>query len=349
MADRILNVAYIGNGKSANRYHIPYVLDRPDKFRVKSIHARHVDHTAWPAVPGAEYTTDLDAVLSDPEIDVVEVVTPSALHFEYAKRALEAGKHVTVDKPFSATYLEAVELFALAEHKGVTVQCYQNRRFDSDYLTARKVVESGKLGHVFEIVTSYDYYRPHQMEGQALDVVNGIAFGHATHCLDQLISWFGAPDRTHVELRQLQGKGMANDYFDIDLYYDKYDGGRGLKATAHANYMSAFQRPSFEVYGDRGAFIKIEKDQQERDLKHFYLPAGHADFGLDVPEQYGTLRYYDDDGTFHEERVETVRSSYSQWYDALYETIVNGAPQLVSPEETLAQMSVLGEGEWCLS
>lgn len=337
MSDRVINIAYIGNGKSANRYHAPYVLDRPEKFRISKMFARHVDHSKWDAIPGVEYVTDLDAVLGDPTIDVVEVTTPSALHYAQAKQALEAGKHVTVDKPFSATYDEAKELFDLAAEKGVTVQCYQNRRFDSDFLTAKEVVESGKLGHVFEVVTTYDYWRPWMLAGRKLDVVNGAAYGHSTHCLDQLISWFGVPDRVHSDLRQLQGAGMANDYFDFDLYYDEL----GLKATAQANYMTAILRPSYAVYGDKGAFVKYGKDQQERDLKHFYLPAGHDDFGLDSTEQWGVLRYKDEDGVLHEERVETVRSSYSQWYDALYETIVNGAPQLVRPEETLAQMRIL--------
>ena len=339
MSDRTLNIAYIGNGKSANRYHIPYVLDRPERFRVKTICARHIDHGAWAQVPGVDYVTDIDAVLADPEVDVVEVTTPSALHYAQARQVLEAGKHVTVDKPFSATYDEAVELFGLAAAKGVTVQCYQNRRFDSDYLTARKVYESGRLGHVFEVVTTYDYWRPHMMEGRALDVVNGAAYGHATHCLDQLIAWFGAPDRWQGDLRQLRGRGTANDYFDYDLYYD----GIGLKATAQANYSTALLRPSFALYGTRGAFVKWDKDQQERDLKRLYLPAGHDDFGLDAPGQWGTLRYEGDDGALREERVETVRGSYAQWYDALYETVARGAPQLVRPEETLAQMRILEE------
>lgn len=340
MSDRILNVAYIGNGKSANRYHAPYVLDRPEKFRITKMFARHVDHSKWDAIPGVEYTTDIDDILGDPSVDVVEITTPSALHYEQAKQALEAGKHVTVDKPFSATYAEAKELFDLAAEKGVTVQCYQNRRFDSDFLTAKEVVESGKLGHVFEVVTTYDYWRPWMMAGQKLDVVNSAAYGHATHCLDQLISWFGVPDRWHSDLRQLQGKGMANDYFDFDLYYDEL----GLKATAQANYDTCILRPSYAVYGTKGAFVKQNKDQQERDLKHFYLPVGHDDFGLDSTEQWGVLRYEDEDGVLHEERVETVRSSYSQWYDALYETVANGAPQLVKPEETLAQMRILEDG-----
>ncbi len=94
----------------------------------------------------------------------------------------------------------------------------------------------------------------------------------------------------------------------------------------------------------RGAFVKHDKDQQERDLKHFYLPAGHPDFGLDTPEQWGTLVYLDDDDLRHEKRVETVRTSYSRFYDALYETVANGAPQLVCPQETLAVMRMIEQG-----
>ncbi len=177
------------------------------------------------------------------------------------------------------------------------------------------------------------------MDGMPNDQVNNAPYGHGSHCLDQMISWFGTPDRVHTDLRQMQGAGMVCDYFDYDLYYDEL----GLKATAHANYRMAFQRPSFEIYGDKGAYIKYEKEQQERDLKKFYLPAGNDDFGLDAPEQWGTLRYYDEDG-MHEERVPSVRSTYSQWYDALYETVAHGAPQLVKPEETLAQMRILEDG-----
>lgn len=337
MSKRVVNIAYVGNGKSANRYHMPYVLNRPETFRIKKIYDRRVSHEIWDAVPGAEYVEDIESVLNDPEIDIVEICSPSQFHFELASQVLRAGKHVTVDKPFAASKDEAEELFALAREHGVTVQCYQNRRFDSDFVTAKEVVASGKLGRVFEIVTSYDYFRPHMMDGMGFDRVNNAAYGHASHCLDQLISWLGVPDSFHAETRQLKGEGQAVDYFDYDLYYTD----RNLKATAHANYQSAFSRPSFEIYGDRGAYIKGEKDQQERDLKHFYLPAGHDDFGVDSPDQYGTLRYLDDDGVLREERVPTCRTTYSSFYDSLYETVVNGAPQLVDPAETLAQMQIL--------
>ena len=339
MADRILNIGFIGNGKGTNRYHAPFSLARPQKFRIKTIQARHLGGP-WAQIPNVEYTTDMAAMLADPAIDVVEISTPIPTHYELTKAALEAGKHVVCDKAFVGTVAEAEEIFALAKSKGVTVQCYQNRRFDSDYLTARKVMESGKLGKVFEIVTHYDYWRPEFVEmakNGTYDQLLGIVYGHSCHCVDQLIDWLGIPDRWHAEARQIYGDGRPDVYFDFDLYYDEL----GIKATAAANYACAIQRPSFEVYGDMGTFVKVEKDQQERDLKKFYLPVGHDDFGLDTPEQWGTVRWYDDEWHMHEERVETVRSTYSLFYDALYETVANGAPQLVKPEETITQLRIM--------
>ena len=340
MADRILNIGFIGNGKGTNRYHAPFSLALPDKFRVRTIQARHIDHSVWPAIPGVRYTTDRDELLADPAIDIVEISTPHHTHYELTKAALEAGKHVVCDKAFVETAAQAQELFDLAASKGVTVQCYQNRRFDSDLVTAQQVMASGKLGQVFEVVTHYDYWREEYLryaqEGR-YDRLSGICYGHACHSVDQLISWFGIPDRWQVETRQLFGPGHPETCYDFDLYYDEL----GIKATVASTYHMAIQRPSFELYGTRGTFVKVDKDQQERDLKHFYLPAGHADFGLDTPDQWGTLRWYDDAGTMHQERVETVRSSYCGFYEALYETVAHGAEQLVKPEETIAQLRIL--------
>ena len=90
-------------------------------------------------------------------------------------------------------------------------------------------------------------------------------------------------------------------------------------------------------------FVKYEQDRQEADLKKFYLPEGHDDFGMDSPQHYGTLVYYDDEGTYHEEKVPSVRGDYARFYDALYETLINGAPQLVTEEQTMLQMRILAE------
>ncbi|MBR3235761.1 MAG: Gfo/Idh/MocA family oxidoreductase [Atopobiaceae bacterium] len=122
MTDRILNIGFIGNGKGANRYHMPFSLALPEKFKIKTVYARHLGGP-WAELPGVEYTTDLEAMLADPQIDIVEISTPHSTHYALTKQALEAGRHVVCDKAFVGTVAEAEELYALAQAKGVTVQC----------------------------------------------------------------------------------------------------------------------------------------------------------------------------------------------------------------------------------
>ena len=130
-----------------------------------------------------------------------------------------------------------------------------------------------------------------------------------------------------------------NDYFDFDFDYNN------LKVSVKSSYFRTKQRPSFEVYGTKGTWIKKEQDRQEADLKKFYLPEGHDDFGIDLPEHYGTIIYYDDSGIYHEEKIPSERGNYAKYYEALYETLINGAPQLVTEEQTIEQMSIIEEAE----
>lgn len=333
-----LVIGYIGNGKSANRYHLPFSLNRRDKIKVKTIYQRTLRPTAWAKIPDVEYTDDLDKLLNDSEIQVIVVCTPSAAHYSTARKVVEAGKNCVVEKPFATSVEDASELFALAKSKGVNVQCYQNRRFDSDFLTTQKVIESGKLGKIFEVNMHYDYYRAEVPEKESnYNRANAFLYTHACHTVDQVVSYFGVPVEVRADVRQLLGEGRMNDYFDLDLLYE------GLKVSVKSSYFRAKTRPSFEVYGLRGTFIKAEQDRQEADLKKFYLPEGHPDFGVDMPENYGTLIYYDDAGDYHEEKVASVRGDYARFYDALYETIINGASPLVTEEQTMAQMRILEE------
>lgn len=333
----MLTIGYIGNGKSTNRYHMPFVMTRPEKFRVKTIWRRNPDHDAWEKIEGVRYTTDLDELLKDPEIDLVCVCT-SSMHYEYAKKVLEAGKHCLVEKPFTNTYAQAKELFDLAQEKGVLVQAYQNRRFDSDFLTVQKVIESGKLGDLLELEMHFDYYRPEVPEGAKFDPYRSYLYGHACHTLDQVLSYFGKPDRVHYDVRQLLGDGCMNDYFDLDLYYGV------LKVSVKSSYFRVKSRPSFIIYGKKGCFEKYDKDRQEEHLKQFYMPKDHDDFGVDLPEHYGTLIWYDEKGEVHEEKVPSVRGDYARIYDGLYESIVNGAEKVVKDWQTLDQMKMLESG-----
>lgn len=184
----MLTIAYIGNGKSANRYHLPFSLKLKDKIKVKTIYSR-TKTTAWKRIEGVHYTTDINDIYNDPEIQLVVVSTPSSSHFQTGKAVLEHGKNALIEKPFTETYQEAKELFDLAKSKGLLVQCYQNRRYDSDFLTTQKVIESGVLGDILEVEMHYDYYRPEVPEGvNEFSLDTSYLYGHACHTLDQVIS-----------------------------------------------------------------------------------------------------------------------------------------------------------------
>ena len=333
-----LVLGFIGNGKSANRYHLPFILSRADKITTKTIYSATTSRDSWARLPNITYTDNLDVLLGDPEIQVVVVSTPSALHYEFALKVLQAGKHCVVEKPFTHTEEEAKILFTLAKEKGLIVQCYQNRRFDSDFLTTQKVIESGRLGDLLEVEMHYDYYRPSVPESvNEFSAINSYLYGHGCHTLDQVISWFGAPDRVHHDVRQLLGEGRMNDYFDVDMYYGP------LKVSVKSSYFRIKERPSFVVYGKKGMFVKHSKDKQEQHLKLFYMP-DNADFGQDTPEEYGVLTWMDDAGVFHEEKVVTVQGDYARYYDALYDSVINGKEKLVQDQQTLLQIKLLESG-----
>lgn len=333
----MLTIAYIGNGKSTNRYHLPFSTKLAGQIKVKTIFSPS-GNSSWDKVPGVTYTTDIETIFNDPEIQLVVVTTPLHYHYYYGKLILERGKNALIEKPFTETSAEAKELFALAQEKNLMIQCYQNRRFDSDFLTVQKVIESGKLGELLEVEMHYDYFRPEVPEQAAgFNLENSYLYGHGCHTIDQVLSYFGNPDTLHYDVRQLLGDGRMNDYFDLDFYYNK------LKVSVKSSYFRLKERPSFVVYGKKGVFTKATKDRQEEHLKLFYLP-NHADFGLDLPEHYGTLTYIDEAGNYHEEKVISEVGDYSRVYAGLYETLINGQPKGVKDEETIRQIEILETG-----
>lgn len=333
----MLTIGYIGNGKAANRYHLPFVLQR-NHINVKTIYQRNPAHEKWERIPGVSYTSNLDELLNDKDIQLIVVCTRHDSHYKYAKIVLEHNKHCLVEKPFVETSEQAKELFALAKERGLKVQAYQNRRFDSDFLTVQKVIEEGKLGELLEVEMHYDYYRPEVPEN-VHDFIpsRSYLYGHGCHTLDQVISYFGKPDNIHYDVRQLLGPGRMNDYFDLDLYYGN------LKVSVKSSYFRIKGRPSFIVYGKRGSFVKETKDRQEEHLKYFYMPYNN-DFGVDTVQHYGVLTYIDEEETIHEEKVKSVNGDYGRVYDDLYEAIINGRDKKITDEQTVLQMKILETG-----
>ncbi|MGM0215739.1 Gfo/Idh/MocA family oxidoreductase [Enterococcus sp. AZ109] len=333
----MLTIAYLGNGKSTNRYHLPFSTKLGDKINVKTIYSPSGRQT-WTPLDGTYYTTDLNDILTDTEIQLVVITTPVKFHYEYAKKALKAGKNVLLEKPFTETSDEAKELFALAKEKNLFLQCYQNRRFDSDFLTVQKVIESGKLGDLLEVEMHYDYFRPEVPEStDHFSRDDSYLYGHGCHTIDQVLSYFGEPDTIHYDVRQLLGQDRMNDYFDLDFYYGK------LKVSVKSSYFRLKERPSFVVYGKKGSFVKQTKDRQEEHLKLLYMPE-NPDFGIDLPEHYGVLTYLDEANVYHEEKVVSEVGDYSRIYEGVYQAIINDKEKIVKDEETILQMEILEAG-----
>lgn len=331
-----LTIGYIGNGKSVNRYHIPYILARTDKYYIKKIFQRKPGNCNWPKIDKVIYTSDLEELLKDDGIDLIVVCTPNGTHYSFAKKVLEAGKHCLVEKPFAMTALEAKQLFDLADLKQLHIVPYQNRRFDSDYLTVKKVIGSGRLGELLEEEINFDYYRPEVPESSSrYSVENSFVYSNASHSLDQAISLWGKPDFVHYDVRQLMGEGHMNDYFDIDLYYDK------LKISVKSSYFRLKKRPAFALYGKKGVFIKEKKDRQEEDLKRFYFPYKHEDFGIDRPEDYGKLQFIDSKGNYIEEIIPSAYGDYGRVYDEIYDMITSRKTPFITQEQIILQMEIL--------
>ncbi|PJR63220.1 oxidoreductase [Raoultella sp. T31] len=330
-----LHCAFIGFGKSTTRYHLPYVLHRKDHWHVAHIYRRGVKpQEKAPQYSHIHFTSELDEVLNDPLVKLVIVCTHADSHFEYAKRALEAGKNVLVEKPFTATLAEAKALFALAKSRGLTVTPYQNRRFDSCFLTMKKVIESGKLGEIVEVESHFDLYRP-VAETQPGVPQDGAFYGLGVHTMDQIISLFGRPDRVTYDIRSLRNKANPDDTFEAQLFYGD------LKAIVKTSYLVKLPYPKFIVHGHKGSFIKYGIDRQETSLKANIMP-GEPGFGAD--DTFGLLEYVNEAGETVREEIPLETGNYGRVYDALYETLVNGQPNYVKESDVLTNMEILGRG-----
>lgn len=327
-----LHCAFIGFGKSTTRYHLPYVLNRKDSWHVAHIYRRSAKpEEQHPSYSHIHFTSDLQEVFDDPQVKLVIVCTHADSHFEYARRALEAGKSVLVEKPFTPSLTEARVLFELAQSKGLTVTPYQNRRFDSCFLTAKKAIESGKLGEIVEVESHFDYYRPVAESKPGLPQ-DGAFYGLGVHTMDQIISLFGRPDHVAYDIRSLRNPANPDDTFEAQLFYGN------LKTIVKTSHLVKIDYPKFIVHGTRGSFIKYGIDQQETSLKANIMP-GEPGFAAD--DSVALLEYVDDEGLTVREEWGAEIGDYGRVYDALYQTLVNGTPNYVKESDVLTNLEIL--------
>lgn len=331
----MLVVAYIGFGNSVCRYHLPYVERRKDTVKVKYIYRREVDRIGdeeretW--YPDITFTTDIDQVMNDPEVNLIVVNTPDQFHVSYTMQALDHGKNVLCEKPFAMSAKEASEVFAYAKEKGLIAMANQNRRYDADMRTVRKVIESGVLGEILEVESHYDYYRP----SIADHVGFGILYGLAVHPIDQIIGQFGKPKKVVYDCRSFDHPGESDDYYDIDFFYDR------MKAIVKTSYYVKLDYPRFIVHGRKGSFLMPALGHQSAQK----AKPGPVEISFEpLPEdKWGTLSYIDENGQDITKKVPTEIQDYGLIYDNLYDVIFNGGEKVVKDEEVIEVLSVIEE------
>ncbi|WP_077621834.1 oxidoreductase [Sediminibacillus massiliensis] len=332
----MLNIGLIGFGKSTTRYHLPYLLLRKETVNVKKIYSRSKKPELESAYEShrIEFTQQLDDILTDETINLVSICTPPSTHFSLAKLCLENNKHVVVEKPFANTTEEARQLFELANEKGLTIMPFQNRRFDSDFLSLKKVLERGYIGEPIELESHFDYYRPDKSHSPG-DFYEGAFYGLGVHLLDQVISLFGKPEKLYYDLRSLRNKNNPEDYYHVELFYGNF------KAILKTSHLVSKPYPKFILHGTGGSYVKHGIDKQEEHLKAGLSPSVEG-FGVDPIENYGVVYTADQkDGGLP---IETPNGDYGRVYDHLYEVIVEGEEKQITDEQVLTVIEILEKG-----
>lgn len=344
-----LHVALIGYGGAGRIFHAPLISGVPG-LQLDAIVSSQTDAVQkdW---PGVRSVADVQVVLDDPMIDLVVIATPNASHFGLAQAALQAGKHVVVDKPCTVTLAETEALLALAQTQGRVLTVFQNRRFDSDFLALQQVIQSGALGRLVEVNSHFDRYRPTvPVRWREQNVPgSGLWFDLGPHLLDQALVLFGVPDAIHLDRASLRDGAQVNDWFHAVLRYDTRHA--GLRVVLHASTLVAELGPRWAVHGVHGSFTKFGLDGQEDGLKQGARPGmvPSGEWGQDA-QPGEVLSWKTIPGVAAPVSVRTrvggVAGNYLAYYAQLRDHLQGRATQaLVTPDQVLAVMQWLTLGE----
>jgi len=333
MAD-VINVGLVGYGLAGRVFHAPVIQSVPN-LRLKKVVERHANDSSK-RYPEVEVVRDVSDLLKDNEVDLVVITTPNTSHFEYARDSLLAGKHVVVEKPFTTTSAEAQQLIGLARRQNRIITVHQNRRWDGDFETVKRLLDEKLLGRLVEYESHFDRFRNHEQPGAWREEDGpgtGILFDLGSHLIDQAQLLFGLPQMIMADIRIQRDFARTADNFELILYYEQ------LKVTLKAGMLVREPSPRFILHGTEGSFVKYGLDVQEEALKQGLIPdAPH--WGEEPEEQWGTL--YTQAGELPlERRIETIPGRYHAFYENLVE-VINGETELiVKPEQAMNTIRVI--------
>ena len=323
-------VALIGFGLAGKAFHAPLIAATPGLELAAIVTSREEEVRAlYPqAATGRSYAE----ALADPSIALVVLATPDHLHAEHAMAAIDAGKHLVIDKPLTPTLAEARRVAEHARLRGTMLSVFHNRRWDGDFLTLRDLVATGQMGDIAEMDSHFDRLKPginHRWKDQR---DGGVWQDLGPHLVDQALVLFGRPLAVSADLAVLKPGGLAADYACVTLRYP------AARVKLHMSQTRADHGLRLSVHGTKASFIKHGLDTQEEQSKVGMLP-GDPQWGVDP--QPGQLTQA---GAAGASRVEAMRGDYGAYYRGVAAALSDKTPPPVTAEEALAVMEVIEAG-----
>lgn len=325
-----IKTALLGYGLSGRHLQAPFYATHPGFELVRVVTSRAVELRE--DFPGLHPTTSVEEVFADETVHLVSIATPNATHYAFARAALEAGKHVLVDKPACATPAELRELRDLAARKKLHLFVFQNRRWDSDFLTVQQVLGSGELGQLVGFEARYDRWKPTPNAKAWKETPGpgaGMIYDLGAHLIDQAIACFGIP--RHVSGRTWTQRPFSSipDAFDLHLEYD------GFGADLSCSLLVREPTPRYRLHGDKGSFVKFGIDVQEDQLKAGLRP-GDTSFGMEPETQNGILHTGAGRATYP-----TLPGRWMGLFENMHGAISGETNPAVSLEAVIAQLEII--------
>lgn len=319
-----LRVGIVGFGYATKTFHAPLVM-ATEGLELVAISSRRPEEV-YAALPTVQSVPSVDALLDLPALDIIIVPTPNDTHFGIAKRALERGRHVVVDKPFTLSVHEAETLTVLAKDKGVVLSVFHNRRWDSDFLMLQQTLAQEALGTVVEAELRFDRYRPDvRARWREQDVPGGgLWYDLGPHLLDQALQLFGMPESLQADIAALRPRAVSDDYANVTLFYPQ------RRVILHASMLVAADMPHYAVHGTAGSFVKYGLDIQEDQLKEGKVP-GSVGWGVDP--QRATLKIRNSEGAIIDKACASIPGDYRQYYQQLGAAVRGEGQNPVTPED----------------
>jgi predicted dehydrogenase len=327
-----IRCAVVGYGLAGQTFHAPLIAATPG-LELHMIVSSRPDsvHGDWPEV---KVVADLATVLADPAIDLVVIATPDALHAEQAQAALTAGKNVVIEKPFSPTLTEALATADVAARSGKLCTVFQNRRWDADFLTLRRLIADGELGDIVYFESHYDRFRPQVVDRWKEKPGAGVWQDLGPHLVDQALQLFGMPIAVYADLAGQKPDAPVADYFHVVLRYPR------LRVILHAAQIVHDHSLRYMVHGTAGSFVKHGLDTQESQSKAGLTP-DDPDWGVD-PSPGVLVRRGDDSES--RRTIAGERGEYRQFYAHVRDALANGSPPPVTIDQALQVMTILDAG-----